>query len=39
MTLQLSIHGSQDRSFDGTGASTIDVTEFGSDITQTLNFI
>jgi hypothetical protein len=30
--------GSNDRSFDGTGASTIDVPEFGSDITSDLEF-
>ena len=30
--------GSNDRSYDGTGASTIDVPEFGSDITSDLEF-
>ena len=30
--------GSNDRSFDGTGASTIDVPKFGSDITSDLEF-
>jgi len=30
--------GSNDRSFDGTGASTIDIPEFGSDITSDLEF-
>ena len=30
--------GSSDRSFDGTGASTVDIPEFGSDITSDLEF-
>ena len=30
--------GSNDRSFDGTGASTVDIPEFGSDITSDLEF-
>ena len=30
--------GSNDRSYDGTGASTIDVPKFGSDITSDLEF-
>ena len=30
--------GANDRSFDGSGASTIDVPEFGSDITSDLEF-
>ena len=30
--------GSNDRSYDGTGASTIDIPEFGSDITSDLEF-
>ena len=30
--------GSNDRSYDGTGGSTIDVPEFGSDITSDLEF-
>ena len=30
--------GSQDRSFDGTGASTVDVVEFDSDITTDFEF-
>jgi hypothetical protein len=30
--------GSDDRSFDGTGASTVDIVEFGSDITADLEF-
>ncbi len=30
--------GTNDRSFDGSGASTIDVPEFGSDITSDLEF-
>jgi hypothetical protein len=30
--------GSNDRSFDGTGSSTIDVPQFGSDITSDLEF-
>ena len=30
--------GSNDRSYDGTGASLIDVPEFGSDITSDLEF-
>jgi hypothetical protein len=30
--------GSNDRSFDGTGASTVNIPEFGSDITSDLEF-
>ena len=30
--------GNDDRSYDGTGASTVDIVEFGSDITSDLEF-
>ncbi len=30
--------GGQDRSFDGTGASTVDIVKFGDDVTTDFEF-
>ena len=35
---QVQLIQSQDRSFDGTGASTVDVVKFNSDVTSDFEF-